>query len=1294
MSTLADGSYVVTYSAEDNGGETSVFVQKFNADGTTSGAEVKLTGGEGSLDFSESQAEITSFSDGSYMVTYSGEDNGAQRSIYMQKFNSDGTVAGDVVKIDGHNSETAPDVTSFEDGSYVVTYVGQDNGSETSIFVQKFNADGTPSGNEAKIGSNDEYSESAPQVTTLSDGSYVVTYVAEDNYTRTSVYTQKFNSDGTVDGDPVKLPNSGDLYSEYDPQIVALGDGSYVVAYVSEFQYGSYINVQKFNADGTPDGDVTRLQGRTDTYRDSTEPELIVLEDGSYVVSYTSQDYILSGGTYDTSIYVQRFNPDGSLQASTDTVVANSAVDGEGSESVTYSVDNTTYYTIDENGTVTLTQAGADIVNSGGDLPNFTVTAINSFGGDTLSSFIDPETGMAVDNANSPTITIEDTTVLEDISQIIGNVSDIDGTIDSSSLSADNGTLSIDTNGNIIYTPNANFSGTDNISISVTDNDGLTTTQATTVTVDAVADKPIISASIENGTLLSVSEETPFSAVDNFTDNSDWTGVGFSSASGGELGLGMDSTSDEYAYKTFSFGAENANQTVTISFDATSYGWDSDDNLIVKINDSEAYSKLGYSSTHSFTGTTDENGNLKIEFRAQSGSSDGLGIDNLVISGTTQTVPNTYEYDFNITNSLVDSSETLSSVTVSGLPSGATLSAGTDNGDGTWSVAQNELSGLKIISTVLLDSTDNIDVSVSSIDGSDLAVTSADVSISTIVSGTETVNSVNFSDIDTFNTTNLEASGWSDYDISNDNDGLAIYNNHMDLGYGTSNAVSTSKTFSSNDLDKLAGETVTFQFDVIEANGLESFQINGTYINITSTGTYTIDLPVNADGTLDVTITTDTLYSNSYINLDNIVLKADVYESPFIIPNDGSSSIVLDGIADGTWLSAGTKNADGTWTLQQSELTDLTIKSTSPISDAITNISVVDTSIQTGTLVDGIVEGAYYETSSGISGYTDENGNFSFKEGDSVIFSVGGVTLGVATAEDIASGQTFLQDIADVDRTDLNDEYLENMAVFLQSIDTADSGDNIVITQAMRDALADVTIDLRTATEEEVKDLIESIGGNYVDESAAMTHVQEMLEEYAGIDSNEFDEHIDDSLENAILGNEPQAGIEYTTSSGLTGITGIDGKFEYNSGDEVTFSKDGEILSTIDSRAIGNDSLITFNELEVLNHTEIDFDNLELNFDNLSEILDSNDNTVYTNEDEIENLDLSDMLHADDSNSLSELLGESNSPSIEDNDSSQLEDSSNKIEEDEYCPFKALEENSDNLIANIEFDDTLNPDDQ
>ena len=167
-------------------------------------------------------------------------------------------------------------------------------------------------------------------------------------------------------------------------------------------------------------------------------------------------------------------------------------------------------------------------------------------------------------------------------------------------------------------------------------------------------------------------------------------------------------------------------------------------------------------------------------------------------------------------------------------------------------------------------------------------------------------------------------------------------------------------------------------------------------------------------------------------------------------------------------------------------------------------------------LTDGIVVGVEYTTSSGLKGFTDKEGNFAHYVGDDVTFNIGGVVLGTATAEDLSAGRVFLQDIADVDRTTLNGTYLENMATFLQSLDdNNDAYDNIVISQAIRDALVHETLDLRAASEKEVESLINKVGGIWVEEEDAMTHVKDMLIKYSDLTEADFEEKAIAPLEDA-----------------------------------------------------------------------------------------------------------------------------------------------------------------------------------
>lgn len=200
------GEYVVTFSGVDNTGDGSVFVQKFNANSTTAGSMVKLEA-IGVTNNNDAAPQITAVgTSGEYVVTFYGIDSTGDYSIFVQKFNANGTVAGSMVKleaigrtdgIDGYSQIAAVGTA----GEYVVTFYGLDSAGDDSIFVQKFNADGTITGAMVQlealgVTNGGDYDTQITSIGTA--GEYVVTFTAIDNTGDYSVFVQKFNADGTI----------------------------------------------------------------------------------------------------------------------------------------------------------------------------------------------------------------------------------------------------------------------------------------------------------------------------------------------------------------------------------------------------------------------------------------------------------------------------------------------------------------------------------------------------------------------------------------------------------------------------------------------------------------------------------------------------------------------------------------------------------------------------------------------------------------------------------------------------------------------------------------------------------------------------------------------------------------------------------------------------------------------------------------------------------------------------------------------------------------------------------------
>jgi large repetitive protein len=143
---------------------------------------------------------------------------------------------------------------------------------------------------------------------------------------------------------------------------------------------------------------------------------------------------------------------------------------------------------------------GASQVSGG--VYNVTVTASDGNGGMVSTSFVWTITNPAPIAVNDSAVTAEDFPVTI---AVLANDSDPDGdTLSITTASAANGSVTINADGTISYTPNANFNGNDTITYTISDGNGGTSTAAVTVTVNAGNDAPI--ARSDNAT---TAEDTP-----------------------------------------------------------------------------------------------------------------------------------------------------------------------------------------------------------------------------------------------------------------------------------------------------------------------------------------------------------------------------------------------------------------------------------------------------------------------------------------------------------------------------------------------------------------------------------------------------------------------------------------------------------------------------------------------------------------------------------------------------------------------------------------------------------------
>ncbi|WP_425100193.1 Ig-like domain-containing protein [Tropicibacter sp. S64] len=220
-----------------------------------------------------------------------------------------------------------------------------------------------------------------------------------------------------------------------------------------------------FNGTDTITYEITDLGGLTSTATVTVTvnpvPDAPVAEDDSATTDEdTAVTFAVLGNDYDVDI--------GDTISVTDASAANGTVVIELDGQLTYTPN------LNFNGTDTITY---EITDSTGLTDTATVTV-------TVNPVNDPPV------AQSDTATVnEDTPTLIDV---LGNDSDVDigDTLTVTSATALNGTVAVQANGQLLYTPDPNYFGSDTITYEITDSGGLTSTATVAVTVNPVNDAP------------------------------------------------------------------------------------------------------------------------------------------------------------------------------------------------------------------------------------------------------------------------------------------------------------------------------------------------------------------------------------------------------------------------------------------------------------------------------------------------------------------------------------------------------------------------------------------------------------------------------------------------------------------------------------------------------------------------------------------------------------------------------------------------------------------------------------
>ncbi|WP_422454154.1 tandem-95 repeat protein [Vibrio harveyi] len=481
----------------------------------------------------------------------------------------------------------------------------------------------------------------------------------------------------------------------------------------------------------TDNGDGTFSFAPNENFNGDVSLDVVVTdEDGATVATNANIDVLPVNDAPVSGDLAYSVDEDGSITLSQEQLLAQAGdVDGDDLTAANLTVDG--------NATVVANDDGS-----------FTITPDADFNGDIDLSFditdgdatIQATADLTVNPVNDlPTVgqpqfvTQEDTSFTFTEEQLLQNAGDIDGdNLTVENVASDSGTLVDNGDGTYTFAPNENFDGNVNVTFDV--NDGTATVPAeANIDVQSVVDMPE----------LSIASDLVI-ASDNFESGSNGWNANTESSQGFETGdmLGRigGTGGDEAVSKTYEIPSDVNEVNISFSFyeidswdgesfqifvggeqlttlensafrtqDGTTTLYDSNGNEVGEVVHGSSQGE-GFSfwndQAHQVNLTVPvEDGQLQLGFGStlnQSIPDESFGIDNIEITVAdadyqiigTEDTPVPLDIDAALTDT--DGSETLA-ILIEDVPEGSSLSAGVDNGDGTWSLQPGELEGLEFI---------------------------------------------------------------------------------------------------------------------------------------------------------------------------------------------------------------------------------------------------------------------------------------------------------------------------------------------------------------------------------------------------------------------------------------------------------------------------------------------------------------------------------------------------------------------------------------------------------------------
>jgi len=309
------GNFVIVW-ADERTDDFDIYAQRYSYDGMALGENFKINDDAGT----SVQYWPTSSCDknGNFIVSWVDKRNYDDYDIYLQRYLANGTAIGNNVKVNtdiGNSFQLRPDIAIKENGDFIIAWGDERNGN-WDVYAQRYLSDGSPVEDNFKI--NDDTTNTSQRNASISTdlaGSFIVSWEDTRN-NNCDVYARRFSSDAIPLGSSFKVNTDTGNTNQYSSEIMEDKDGNFTIAWEDlRLGFNGDIFAQSYLNDGTPVDNNFKVNDDIGSEYQG-DPSIAKDDNDNFIISWTDNRQGFGSSYVYGSIYAQRFSNDGTALGS------------------------------------------------------------------------------------------------------------------------------------------------------------------------------------------------------------------------------------------------------------------------------------------------------------------------------------------------------------------------------------------------------------------------------------------------------------------------------------------------------------------------------------------------------------------------------------------------------------------------------------------------------------------------------------------------------------------------------------------------------------------------------------------------------------------------------------------------------------------------------------------------------------------------------------------------------------------------------------------------------------------